>query len=195
MTVELCGDFKNNKCTRGRYCRFYHPKLLICKDFQNVGCEREKCRFLHVTRVEEETYDKGGGLPNHITEHEARTKILKTPPNWRNENTNHNMNRKRKRDDISEQSSYSYIQENRSLKKRTQELEKEVDKLKQVHQSLSAENQALQHKVNLSLNDRYGSYSTPQTTNIDTNPVICNINEEYLEHRSEYLVDYSSAGA
>jgi len=69
-----CRDFERGVCSRGENCRFFHPertepaegvKLPICKDFQNKGCDRRKCKFLHVTQEEEAVYDATGQLPPH----------------------------------------------------------------------------------------------------------------------------------
>ena len=69
-----CRDFERGVCNRGNRCKFYHPenvpqpgnnKLPICKDFQNKGCDRHKCKFLHVTVEEEATYNTTGILPAH----------------------------------------------------------------------------------------------------------------------------------
>jgi len=69
-----CRDFERGVCSRGEQCRFFHPertepaegvKLPICKDFQNKGCDRRKCKFLHVTQDEEAVYDATGQLPAH----------------------------------------------------------------------------------------------------------------------------------
>jgi len=70
-----CRDFERGVCSRGNRCKFYHPdnipqpmgdkKLPICKDFQNKGCDRNKCKFLHVTQDEEAHYNSTGVLPHH----------------------------------------------------------------------------------------------------------------------------------
>jgi len=70
-----CRDFMRGVCNRGNSCKFVHPananvikkenKLPICKDFQNKGCDRQKCKFLHVTQQEEEEYNASGMLPEH----------------------------------------------------------------------------------------------------------------------------------
>ena len=152
MAIEICGDFKLNKCTRGRYCKFYHPKLLVCKDFQNIGCRRDKCRFLHVTKEEEETYKKGGGLPQHISQDEARRKTLKTPPNWRNETSDANVDRKRKWDEATMgDNSDTHMHENLNLKRRVKELQQQINELKSLNRMLISENETLRSKYNLSV--------------------------------------------
>jgi len=69
-----CRDFERGVCNRGDKCKYYHPdgiaasenaKLPICKDFQNKGCTRPKCKFLHITVDEEADYNKTGSLPDH----------------------------------------------------------------------------------------------------------------------------------
>ena len=148
MAIEICGDFKNNKCTRGIYCKFYHPKLLVCKDFQNVGCSRDKCRFLHVTKDEEDVYKKGGGLPKHISQDEARRKTLKTPPDWRNETSLANVDRKRKWDETGDN---SHMHENLNLKRRVNELQQQINELRSLNRMLNSENETLRSKYNSSV--------------------------------------------
>ena len=69
-----CRDFMRGVCSRGNNCKFFHPphtnpmskeKLPICKDFQNKGCDRVKCKFLHISQQEEVEYDNTGILPEH----------------------------------------------------------------------------------------------------------------------------------
>ena len=68
-TRTACRDFERGDCFRGDKCKFYHPdgrrKVAICKDFQNKGCERTKCKFLHLSREEETRYNMTGELPEH----------------------------------------------------------------------------------------------------------------------------------
>jgi len=76
MKNNECRDFMRGVCGRGNNCKFFHPphvnpmtqhqeKLPICKDFQNKGCDRVKCKFLHITQQEEVEYDSTGNLPAH----------------------------------------------------------------------------------------------------------------------------------
>ena len=68
-----CRDYERGVCNRGNRCKFFHPegvsqpdqKLPICKDFQNKGCDRMKCKFLHITQEEEADYNNTGILPAH----------------------------------------------------------------------------------------------------------------------------------
>lgn len=77
---EVCRDFLRSLCRRGQNCRFRHPEGLegrdvnkhvvgdmeFCHDFQNAGCKRLTCRFVHCTRDEEEHYRQTGQLPPHV---------------------------------------------------------------------------------------------------------------------------------
>ena len=74
----MCRDFLRNVCLRGRRCRYRHPgsvealqlsrssELTFCHDFQNAGCRRPSCRFVHCTRDEEERFRRGGALPARL---------------------------------------------------------------------------------------------------------------------------------
>lgn len=71
---SVCRDFERGVCSRGDKCKYFHPegvapaessKLPICKDYQNKGCGRFKCKFLHVTAEEEAEYNRTGQLPDH----------------------------------------------------------------------------------------------------------------------------------
>jgi len=76
---ELCRDFEKGECRRGSGCRHYHPKLIICRDFQSQKCERDKCRFIHMTREEEAKYDSSGAVPDHIDKEEVKKKKVMNP--------------------------------------------------------------------------------------------------------------------
>lgn len=62
---DVCRDFLKNICNRGSRCKFYHPPdckqrtedmINFCIDFQNRGCMRDNCRFVHASRDEVERY-------------------------------------------------------------------------------------------------------------------------------------------
>lgn len=71
----ICRDYLRNVCKRGKRCRYRHPnsdeakelvkrkEYTFCHDFQNSGCRRPNCRFIHCTREEEEYYKQTGQLP------------------------------------------------------------------------------------------------------------------------------------
>ncbi|PAV63509.1 hypothetical protein WR25_07682 [Diploscapter pachys] len=77
---DVCRDFLKNICNRGSRCKFYHPpgvaeaakprnddQINFCIDFQNRGCQRSNCRFVHASRDEVERYKererRARGLP------------------------------------------------------------------------------------------------------------------------------------
>lgn len=72
---DICRDFLRNVCRRGKRCRYRHPEAgeakelgkqqeyTFCHDYQNTGCRRPNCKFLHCTREEEEYYKQTGQLP------------------------------------------------------------------------------------------------------------------------------------
>lgn len=72
---DICRDFLRNVCKRGRRCKYRHPpanearelgrrqEFTFCHDFQNSGCRRANCRFIHCTREEEDYYKQTGQLP------------------------------------------------------------------------------------------------------------------------------------
>ncbi|CAB3403446.1 unnamed protein product [Caenorhabditis bovis] len=64
---DVCRDFLKNICNRGSRCKFYHPPdarstssgdddYNFCIDYQNRGCERKNCRFVHAPRDEVDRY-------------------------------------------------------------------------------------------------------------------------------------------
>ncbi|CAI4231398.1 unnamed protein product [Auanema sp. JU1783] len=62
---DVCRDFLKNICNRGSRCKFYHPPetqvrndetINFCIDYQNRGCMRDNCRFVHAAREEVERY-------------------------------------------------------------------------------------------------------------------------------------------
>ena len=79
---DICRDFLRNVCQRGKRCRYRHPPsaggaeavvdvtrrhdYTFCHDFQNTGCRRGSCRFIHCTKDEEEEYRRTGQLPGRL---------------------------------------------------------------------------------------------------------------------------------
>lgn len=72
----VCRDFLAGVCDRGQRCKYDHPKgagpnehsgpkkLPICKDYQNKGCERRNCKFLHLSSDEEHFFKRNGEMPH-----------------------------------------------------------------------------------------------------------------------------------
>ncbi|XP_074659450.1 zinc finger CCCH domain-containing protein 10-like [Tubulanus polymorphus] len=73
---DICRDYLRNVCKRGKRCRYRHPDnnhnnnnnskkadYTFCHDFQNTGCRRPSCKFIHCTREEEDYYKGTGQLP------------------------------------------------------------------------------------------------------------------------------------
>jgi len=69
---NVCRDFLRNVCKRGAHCRYWHPPsdvavdVVFCHDFQNAGCRRVDCRFVHCTREDEELYRRTGQLSTSV---------------------------------------------------------------------------------------------------------------------------------
>lgn len=75
---DICRDFLRNVCRRGQRCKYRHPgeqetnefkkisEYTFCHDFQNNGCRRANCKFLHCTREEEEHARQTGELPARV---------------------------------------------------------------------------------------------------------------------------------
>lgn len=63
----MCRDFKKGDCRRGQRCIYFHPKLEVCRDFQNRECTWRGCKYVHVTKAEEVNFDASGILPPHVT--------------------------------------------------------------------------------------------------------------------------------
>jgi len=64
---EMCRDFKKGDCRRGERCIYFHPKLEVCRDYQNRECTWRGCKYVHVTKGEEEKFNGSGVLPMHVT--------------------------------------------------------------------------------------------------------------------------------
>ncbi|XP_052806220.1 zinc finger CCCH domain-containing protein 10-like isoform X2 [Mya arenaria] len=77
-TNDICRDFLRNVCRRGKRCKYRHPgepetaefkkisEYTFCHDFQNNGCRRSNCKFLHCTREEEDHARLTGELPSRV---------------------------------------------------------------------------------------------------------------------------------
>lgn len=91
-TDSICRDFLRNVCRRGNHCRYRHPdndearhlgvqqqEYLFCHDFQNAGCRRSNCRFIHCSREEEESFRRTGELPVHLAQAAALGFISSEP--------------------------------------------------------------------------------------------------------------------
>lgn len=74
---DICRDFLRNVCRRGKRCKYRHPssdeaKVVVkqeytfCHDYQNAGCTRPTCKYMHCTREEEDYYKSTGQLPVRI---------------------------------------------------------------------------------------------------------------------------------
>ncbi|CAD5207143.1 unnamed protein product [Bursaphelenchus okinawaensis] len=71
---DVCRDFLNKVCNRGTRCKYYHPRgddedrngddFQFCIDYQNQGCYRASCRFVHAPQEEIERYRLNGDISN-----------------------------------------------------------------------------------------------------------------------------------
>ena len=72
---DICRDYLNNICNRGNRCKFYHPEehdgkalnaaeepYQFCIDFQNQGCHRDNCRYVHAFREDVDRYKRSGDV-------------------------------------------------------------------------------------------------------------------------------------
>lgn len=87
---NVCRDFLRNACNRGVNCRYQHPEdpelrglpmdvsnreMTFCHDYQNRGCKRAGCKFLHCTREEVEEYKRTGLMPRTV-----QASLQRVPP-------------------------------------------------------------------------------------------------------------------
>ncbi|KAH9513234.1 hypothetical protein Btru_034437 [Bulinus truncatus] len=75
---DICRDYMRHVCNRGKRCKYRHPALddrpepparhdlTFCHDYQNNGCNRPNCKFLHCSRDEEEYFHRTGLLPSRL---------------------------------------------------------------------------------------------------------------------------------
>ena len=78
--LSICVDYIRGSCSKGNRCPKPHvdyvesidereilSKVKFCHDFQNKGeCQRTGCRFLHVTRGEEDEFLLTGSIPASV---------------------------------------------------------------------------------------------------------------------------------
>ncbi|XP_076328368.1 zinc finger CCCH domain-containing protein 10-like [Tachypleus tridentatus] len=90
---DICRDFLRDVCRRGSNCKYRHPEptketeekgsedIKFCRDFQNRGCRRANCKFMHCTKREEEYYLSTGKLPrlvqNALRDHKSEVPVCK----------------------------------------------------------------------------------------------------------------------
>jgi len=144
-TSELCRDFEKGDCRRGSRCKFYHPKLVICRDFQKEKCERENCRFLHMTREEEETYDGNGIVPDHIDEEKLKRNRKMDAPNGGGTAGMGGMYGKPRQDNfqtgLSNNAAFAAVlQENEVLKSKVTEMQQQIMDLRKMNDTLYEQN-------------------------------------------------------
>ena len=80
IASDICRDFLRNVCRRGKRCKYRHPgepqsseckkisEYTFCHDYQNNGCNRPNCKFLHCTREEEDHARLTGELPPRVVQ-------------------------------------------------------------------------------------------------------------------------------
>ncbi|KAK7082650.1 hypothetical protein SK128_008297 [Halocaridina rubra] len=102
---KICRLYLNNLCLRGRNCPYIHPEysqgvpsplptfnpvpvtdtctwLKVCDNYLNLRCPHSNCRFLHVSRDDNELYRITRKIPPHIVEQAVRKAIAyeSSPP-------------------------------------------------------------------------------------------------------------------
>lgn len=141
----LCFHWDQGYCSPRRKCEYLHPKRQICKDFQDFQtCDRKKCKFLHITKEEEETYDSCGALPMRIHEENERRKRVCYLKGIEVSN----RNGKRVRGDeypdpVVAPLSTACMRENKALKTECKVLEKDMKTLKDDNKTLKADKKML----------------------------------------------------
>lgn len=89
---NICRDFLRKVCHRGSRCKFVHPdgqeaeevrpasEPVFCHDFQNSECLRPNCKFLHCSRQDEEMYRSTGRLQSAQGPPDPPTVVGLIPP-------------------------------------------------------------------------------------------------------------------
>lgn len=99
-TTSICRDFLRNVCNRDKRCKFKHLSVEelntpvntkddplscnvsyeFCHDFQNKGCERPNCKFIHCSSETELIYKESSLLPLKIKyEYELGIEVANKP--------------------------------------------------------------------------------------------------------------------
>lgn len=123
-TTDICRDFLRNVCYRDKRCKFRHltseelaasvntkadlaSKDMLyefCHDFQNQGCDRPSCRFIHCSEEIEQLYQEQGILPIRLKyEFELGVQELFAAPSVDTTNTSQDKSRPVCRDFIQRQ--------------------------------------------------------------------------------------------
>lgn len=106
LDTTICRDYLRHVCKRGRKCKFKHPsqeecdrlradrgEVVFCHDYQNGACRRPACKFLHVTKEEEEAYRLNGSLPSNLSSSHSTEKSSDSKVPLCKDYLNHNCHR------------------------------------------------------------------------------------------------------
>merc|ERR1719193_1748780 len=110
-------------------------------DFQNNKCEREACRFIHISREEESSYDSSGQIPDHIDEALVkRNKIMNIPSSRAAESTSGLVSKGIDFIPTISAVPQHVLQENEVLKQKIIELQQQITELHQMNDTLYQQN-------------------------------------------------------
>jgi len=157
LPEQICRDFEKGDCRRGARCKFSHPKLKICRDFQKEKCEREKCRFLHMTREEEETYEGNGIIPDHLDKEEVKKKRVPLPSVGGAVDMFEMYGKRRREDNFESPSVLSHtplaavLQENERLKLKITEMQQQITDLRKMNDTLYDQNNKYRYQTSAAI--------------------------------------------
>ncbi|KAL3246714.1 hypothetical protein MRX96_057450 [Rhipicephalus microplus] len=147
---NVCRDFLRKVCHRGSRCKFVHPEGIdnddirgtmepvFCHDFQNSECLRPNCKFLHCTRQEEELFRTTGRLPPSAG---GRVRAATSRCKFRHLGEEEPEAKRRALDD---EMGYRVLQqENAILRRKVDDLKKQVADLMATNEFLLDQNAAL----------------------------------------------------
>ena len=163
--TDTCRDFERGVCFRGNKCKFFHPadiphpgsaeaKLPICKDFQNKGCDRKSCKFLHISE------DGGHKTPSKVAKagvagkaneackdfmngicKRSNCKFLHIPEKNKYEDHGSMSYGKRRRDEYGRSElEISLYEENELLRRKITDLQRQVIDLREMNDTLYDQN-------------------------------------------------------